>query len=1041
MLKRVEATGKLSAIRRSLSGRVPPLAKPFPPVVLFLSVSDGDQRAKVVTGTGASLEAAWQNGLVLLRETMAREGLEGRWLRVDRVDTVRALDWSEIRVLLGRTKRNYFRGGIALDADFTRAFTEQELNANAMLYSGNRIPGAVLNEKNFVIYAGQRFGSGERLDFADRHQAFVFTTRGVFCDEAGHLHELAPAGRDAGRRIVDPLGTHQLSSIIARSSNYLGEQVGADGTFVYGHHPCFDRRIDAYNTLRHASTTYSMLEAWELTHDTALGTAIERSIGYLTSELIRETILPDGTPVAFLVDVGNEIKLGGSAVAILALAKHAAITRDKTHLPLMQRLALAICFMQDEKSGAFTHVLNHPDLTVKQRYRTIYYEGEAAFALMRLYELDGDERWISAVERAFDHFIAQEHWKHHDHWLGYCVNELTRHRPHERYFRFAIANVADYLDFVENRITTFPTLLELMMAARETIARIALDPELDHLLDGIDLRRFETALEKRAHYLLNGHFWPEMAMYFRKPDRIVGSFFIRHHAFRVRIDDVEHYLSGLIAYRAYLPRRAAFRSMIDERLGGLDEAPAAETGWTAAHVEAATSGTWHRPPPAGWKAAGMSIFAPACREGDLAAIRSGGSKIGILPQVLPRIAQCSGVITSDPGALPVTDLPVLEVADIEKAALAMGDYARSQMTGKIVGVTGSAGKTTVVAMLAKALSPTGLVATTHHNANLPFGVAWNLASMDWQSPHVVLELAIGRMAASSRMARPHVAIFTNVLPAHLREGTTIADIARTKSAIFLGMRPGDIAVINRDMHEREIVEDAARRQNLNILWYGTAKDCDLQLVDYDPSLRNVHARINGRPVRYMLGAAGRHMALNSLAVLGAVSALGHKLEPALEQLAQFEALPGRGETFHVDIDGRHLTIIDDAYNANPGSMRTAIERLVQETTSGRRIAVLGEMAELGSETERYHAELAPLIAHGPIDRVDVTGKLYDGFWEKLPAAQRGKRAETVEELEAGLLDTLEDGDTVLFKASNSSGLHRLVDAIKERDGRTARNAS
>lgn len=1037
MLKRVRAMERLSAIRRSLAGRISPLSGPFPPVVLFLSVSDGDQRARVVTGVGASLEAAWQKGLLLLRGVMAKEGLEGRWLRVDWIDTAKATNWSGIRALLARTKRNYFRWGISLDADFARAFTEQELNANAMLYGGNRIPSAILNEKNFSIYAAQRFGTDRQPDFADDQAAFLFSTRGVFCDETGHLHELAPVGLDTGRRIAGALDTHQLSSIISRASAYLAAQVGDDGTFVYGHHPCFDRQIDAYNTLRHASTTYAMLEAWELTHDTVLGAAIERSLTHLTGQLIHEATLPDGSRAAFLVDVGDEIKLGGSAVAILALAKHAAITRNRVNLPLMQRIANGICFMQDGESGAFTHVLNHPELTVKQQFRTIYYEGEAAFALMRLYELDGGERWLAAVERAFDHFIAQDHWKHHDHWLGYCVNELTKYRPHERYFRFAIANVADYLGFVEDRITTFPTLLELMMAARETIARVAADSDLGHLLGAIDLPRFEAALEKRAHYLLNGYFWPEMAMYFRNPERMAGSFFIRHHAFRVRIDDVEHYLSGLIAYRAYLPRRDAFRSMIADRMDDVAASRASlnvETGWTAAHVEAATGGQWQPLPAPEWKAAGVSTFAPACREGDLAVIRPKGGKIGILPQVLPRIPHAGGVITAEPDALPGTDLPILQVADVERAVLAMGEYARARMTGKVVGVTGSAGKTTVVAMLAEALSPAGPVATTHHNANLPIGVAWNLASMDWTAPHAVLELAVGRMAASARMARPHVAIFTNVLPAHLREGTGVADIARTKSAIFLGMAPGDIAVINRDMQERHIVEAAARGRNLTILWYGTAEGCDLQLVDYDLARKVVHARVHGRPVRFILGAAGRHMALNSLAVLGAVSALGHPLEPALERLAAFEALPGRGETLHVDIDGRRLTIIDDAYNANPGSMRTAIERLSDERSSGRRIAVLGQMAELGPASARYHAELAPLIAGGPIDRVYVSGELYDEFWERLPASQRGSRADTVDRLQTELLDALKDGDTVLFKASNSSGLHRLVDSIKERAG-------
>jgi len=207
--------------------------------------------------------------------------------------------------------------------------------------------------------------------------------------------------------------------------------------------------------------------------------------------------------------------------------------------------------MQDSSTGRFDHVLTYPSLAVKEPFRIIYYDGEAAFGLMRLYALTRDPRWLAAVERAFDYFLAHDHWRAHDHWLAYATNELTRHRPRRDYYEFGLRNFADYLDFVRHRITTFPTLLELMMAARQMLDRLAGDPAHAELLARIDPTAFHEALEHRAHYLLNGHFWPELAMFYANPRRIAGSFFIRHHAFRVRIDDVEHYLSGLVAYLNY----------------------------------------------------------------------------------------------------------------------------------------------------------------------------------------------------------------------------------------------------------------------------------------------------------------------------------------------------------------------------------------------------------------------------------------------------------------------------------------------------------
>jgi len=517
--------------------------------ILFFSYSDGRARARVETFRGSTLSDAWHRGILRLRRQVTKNPDVMRWLRVDIVDTMRRNDWGTLKRQLTEVKRNYCRQGISLDPNCRHAFLETEINANAMFYGGPKYAHCVVNEKNFRRYARYRHGLAS-VDFDDGTSVWMFSARGFFIngDEPNVVHEIAGPGRSAGRRLIETLDDDILSMLIETSSSFLTKQVGDDGRFVYGWHPCFDREIQAYNALRHASTTYAMIEAWEVTQDKALWTAIERSLAWLCREAIHGVVLPDGTEAAFLVDVDNEIKLGANAVAILAFTRHALVTGCRDHLPLLEKLALGVQYMQ-RRDGSFVHVLNYPDLTQKEAFRTIYYDGEAAFGLMRLYSLTRDERWLQAVEKAFGHFIAKEHWRHNDHWLSYCVNELTRYRLEECYFRFGIQNVRDYLDFVLNRITTFPTLLELMMASQAMIDRIETTPKMRHLLDEIDLPKFRRALHFRARYLLNGYFWPELAMFFANPQRIVGSFFIRHHAFRVRIDDVEHYLSGIVAYR------------------------------------------------------------------------------------------------------------------------------------------------------------------------------------------------------------------------------------------------------------------------------------------------------------------------------------------------------------------------------------------------------------------------------------------------------------------------------------------------------------
>jgi UDP-N-acetylmuramoyl-tripeptide--D-alanyl-D-alanine ligase len=1008
----------------ALISRISSLPEPHPRYVVFVSATDGETRARVKTITASDLNSLREN----LQDKKIVRLLASRHVRLDWVSSTQAVSFGTYKNALQKVKRNYSRKGLSFDTGFQQAVTEGELNGSALLYKGAQVPHCEVNNNNFEIYWKRRFGKAFiPADNADI--IYLFTTNGIFRDgDSGKHHTIIPSGLNGGRRVFDIGQAKNLDFLIRESANYLSDQVREDGIFHYGRHPCFDRPINHYNTLRHASSTYALCEAYDIFRNDHIRAAIERSLKKIAKSLVRYHTGPNGA-TAFLLDTDKEVKLGGNAVAILAYCKFFEVTDDKSVLELARRLGNGILSMQRE-DGSFCHVLNADTLAPKQDFRTVYYDGEAAFALMRLYGATGEKRWLDAARRAVDHFISKDYWQHNDHWLAYCVNELSTHVADPKYIAFGVRNIQNYLSFIQNRITTFPTLLELCCATRLLVQRSLQDPSLIPVIDTLDLTAFQEAMETRAQYLTNGFFFPEVAMYFRNPASINGSFFIRHHGFRVRIDDVEHYLSGLIAYRAYLSERDSFTELCkqQQRRQATTENHAR---WDTTNIANLLGGAkWLRPPETKLLLNGVSTYAPAFRADDIAFIRHPEDRFGIPLQelekneVTPRLA-----IVSKTGGTSFKADAILQVPDMHAALMILAKNARNSLAGPVVGVTGSAGKTSVTAMIAHCLGGVGKVYSTRFSANMVRGIAWNLCCAHKDTEYCVLEMAIGQMRENTRLARPDIALFTNIHPAHLIHHKDTATIAQRKAYIFAEMPDDGIAVLNRDMNDYDIVEAAAKTKGLRIVTYGWSDRSDIFPVVADPSAPNITLEVFGERCVVPVVGAGRYAVDNTMAVVAVLGVLRQPIEPVAQRLTTFAREIGRGQIIELPTSGDPALIIDHSYNANPASMRAALDELFAMPCSGKRVVILGDMAELGDKSRSAHTELLALLKEKPLEAAYLIGDEFKASLSEVDHDARLRLA-VLDDLESILSQHADPGDVILVKGSNSTGLFQRLEKFR-----------
>lgn len=455
------------------------------------------------------------------------------------------------------------------------------------------------------------------------------------------------------------------------------------------------------------------------------------------------------------------------------------------------------------------------------------------------------------------------------------------------------------------------------------------------------------------------------------------------------------------------------------------------TLWTAQEAALATNGEAR----GDWQVNGVSIDTRTLQPGDLfVALTAARDGHDFVAQALKNGAGAA-LVSRVPDGVPA-DAPLLIVDDVQTGLEDLGRAGRARTDARVLAVTGSVGKTSTKEMLAQMLGAQGRVHASVASYNNHWGVPLTLARMPRDTEFAVIEIGMnhpGEISPLAQMARPHVALVTIVAPAHLEAFENIEGIAREKVSICDGLEPGGIAVLNADLEQSGLMADIAGDLAGQVVGFGN-KSQDYKLLDVtvENGVTHAHARIADQDLRFSIQSAGQHFAMNGLGALAAVAALGADLDQAAASLGDWTPYKGRGAQETIQLDDGTLTLLDDSYNANPASMRSALDVLsITPAPNGRRIAFLGDMKELGPDAEALHAGLAEHPAMENIDQIHCIGPLIQALHTALPLEKRGLWAETSTQLAAQMPRLITGGDVVLAKGSLSMKLALIVDAIRK----------
>lgn len=465
--------------------------------------------------------------------------------------------------------------------------------------------------------------------------------------------------------------------------------------------------------------------------------------------------------------------------------------------------------------------------------------------------------------------------------------------------------------------------------------------------------------------------------------------------------------------------------------------------WTAADISQALGPLLQQPIAQCPDIAGISIDTRSLQAGDLFVALRGEQVDGHdYISAAFEAGAAAALVDHQPDGETETGALII-VSDVMAALEALGRAARARTPAYIIGVTGSVGKTSVKEALHAGLEKSGTVHVSEKSFNNHIGVPLSLARLPANTAYAVFEIGMnhaGEIEALVDMVRPHCAVITQIGEAHIEHFDSMEDLARAKAEILTGIEAGGAAILPQDSEYYDVLHAAAVENGVqNIVRFGLNMD-DAASDVATTSKFKLHAEcscvsghILGDAVTYKIGVPGAHLVSNSLAVLSAVSLAGADMALAALSLADHQGLSGRGKRHYLMSEQGDYVLIDETYNANPVSMAAALNALglASREAHGRRIAVLGDMAELGADAVALHENLKQTIEQANVDLVFGCGPLTKHLMDVLPKGCRGPHAETPKALVKILKQEIHQGDVVMVKGSNASGMQRVIRGLRK----------